>query len=189
MNPLTIYLGSTRPAKVQGARDALAAIAAIDTRFANAEIVAVDAGDAGPRMPMSEDAIVEGARLRAEALVTAHPPDAQQYFVGLAGGLDVVRLAHGHRYALKTWACVTDGLYWNYGAGGAVLLPDAISASVVAGKELGDVVDELAGDGTRGSRGAWGVLTRDLIGRRDAFRTAVISAFAPFYNSAAYGRS
>jgi inosine/xanthosine triphosphatase len=185
---MIVYLGSTRPAKVEGARDALAAIAAVDPRFAQAEIVIVDAGDAGPRMPMSEDAIVEGARLRTESLMAAHAPDGSRYFVGLEGGLDAVRLPHGHGYALKTWACVTDGRRWNYGAGGAVLLPDAISAAVVAGRELGDVVDELAGDGTRGSRGAWGVLTRDLIGRRDAFRTAVISAFAPFYNSAAYGR-
>ena len=43
-----------------------------------------------------------------------------------------------------------------------------------------------SGASVRGTRGAWGVLTRDLVGRRDAFRLAVLAAFAPFYNSAAY---
>jgi non-canonical (house-cleaning) NTP pyrophosphatase len=49
------------------------------------------------------------------------------------------------------------------------------------------VIDERAGLDTRSTRGAWGVLTRDLIGRRDAFRTAVIAALAPFYNAQVYG--
>ena len=54
------------------------------------------------------------------------------------------------------------------------------------GRELGDLVDALAGPGTRSGRGAWGVLTRDLISRRDAFRIAILAAFAPFYNAPAY---
>jgi non-canonical (house-cleaning) NTP pyrophosphatase len=32
------------------------------------------------------------------------------------------------------------------------------------------------------------VLTRDLITRQDVLRTAVINAFAPFFNAAAYSR-
>jgi non-canonical (house-cleaning) NTP pyrophosphatase len=77
---------------------------------------------------------------------------------------------------------VTDGQRWGYGAGGAVLVPAAVAERVLAGEELGDVIDALAGAPTRGTRGAWGVLTRDLVGRRDAFRLAVLAAFAPFYN-------
>ena len=52
---------------------------------------------------------------------------------------------------------------------------------------LAEAVDAFAGThGIRDAQGAWGVLTRDLVTRRDAFRLAVINAFAPFYNAEAY---
>jgi len=55
------------------------------------------------------------------------------------------------------------------------------------GDQLANAVDEFAGSkGIRDAQGAWGVLTRDLVTRRDAFRLAVINAFAPFYNFEAY---
>jgi inosine/xanthosine triphosphatase len=87
---------------------------------------------------------------------------------------------------LKTWAAVTDGTRWGYGAGGAILLPDHVSHQVLAGRELGDVVDQVAGAAVRGTRGVWGVLTRDLVGRQDSFRSAILAALAPFYNPALY---
>ena len=67
---MIIFLGSTRAAKVDGAREAFAAIATVDERFASAEVRLLDMGAAGPAMPMTEAAIVEGARIRAAALVT-----------------------------------------------------------------------------------------------------------------------
>ena len=67
-------------------------------------------------------------------------------------------------------------------------VPDDIAREVRAGRELGDVIDEMAGEPVRGTRGAWGLLTRDLIGRRDAFTVATLAALAPFYNAGAYAR-
>jgi non-canonical (house-cleaning) NTP pyrophosphatase len=90
-------------------------------------------------------------------------------------------------WSLQSWAAVTDGVRWGLGAGPAIVLPGRVVERVQAGEELGDVIDELAGDSVRGSRGAWGVLTLDAIGRRDAFRLAVIAGFAPFYNRRAWG--
>jgi len=40
--------------------------------------------------------------------------------------------------------------------------------------------------GIRDAQGAWGVLSGDLISRQEAFRVAVIAAFAPFYNARMY---
>ncbi|MGH9826088.1 MAG: DUF84 family protein, partial [Blastocatellia bacterium] len=55
------------------------------------------------------------------------------------------------------------------------------------GVELGVAIDAFAGGyGIRDAQGAWGVLTRNMITRQDAFRTAVINAFAPFFNAALY---
>ena len=87
---------------------------------------------------------------------------------------------------LTSWAAATDGVRWGYGSGGRIVLPDAIALQVRAGRELGDVIDEAAGEAIRGTRGAWGLLTLDLVGRRDAFVTATIAALAPFYNQKIY---
>jgi inosine/xanthosine triphosphatase len=180
---LLVLLSSTRPAKVEGARKALTAIAAIDPRFANPDIQTFDLTAIAPRMPLSEAEIVDGARRRARTLIERPASDRlEAYAVGLEGGLTPLTLDGDEVWMLQSWAAVTDGQRWGYGAGGALEVPAALARRVVAGEELGDVIDGLAGSGTRGTRGAWGVLTRDLAGRRDAFRLAVLAAFAPFYN-------
>jgi non-canonical (house-cleaning) NTP pyrophosphatase len=43
--------------------------------------------------------------------------------------------------------------------------------------------------GVRDAQGAWGILTQNLITRQDAFRVAVINAFAPFFNSTVYSQN
>jgi inosine/xanthosine triphosphatase len=186
---LIVLLSSTRPAKVDGAREALKAIATADQRFASPEVRTVDLTHLAPRMPLTEAAIIDGARRRARALADAPAFVAGDTFaIGLEGGLSAIDLDGTAVWMLQTWAAVTDGRLWGYGAGGAVVVPEAVVARVLAGEELGDVIDSLVGSPTRGTRGAWGVLTRDLVGRRDAFRLAVLAAFAPFYNEAAYDR-
>lgn len=135
-------------------------------------------------MPLTMDEIVDGARARARALldVKEAPGTPVRLAVGVEGGL--APLASGGAWTLQTWAAVSDGGRWSCGGGPSLLIPDSIARRVCDGEELGDVIDELAGSSVRGTRGAWGVLTRDLIDRRDAFRLAVLAALAPFYNPA-----
>src|SRR5205809_264062 len=55
------------------------------------------------------------------------------------------------------------------------------------GRELGDVIDEVAGEhDVRSRQGAWGVLSRGLLTRSMSFETALVAAFAPFYNARVY---
>jgi inosine/xanthosine triphosphatase len=182
---VTILVGSTRPAKVEGVREAVAAIARIDSRFLSVDIQPHDLTSIAPRMPMTTAEIVQGARRRADALLKPKGHVRPDFAIGLEGGIDRLEPAAGV-WTLQTWAVVSDGTRFGYGAGPALMLPVAVTDRVTRGEELGDVIDELAADEVRGTRGAWGVLTRDLIGRRDAFRLAVIAAFAPFYNGAAW---
>jgi inosine/xanthosine triphosphatase len=184
---LIVLLGSTRPAKVDGARDALRSIATVDSRFASLDILSFDLTAIAPRQPLSEAEIVGGARRRATELMSRGEFVARSsYAVGLEGGLSPLEIDGERVWALHTWAAVSDGSEWGYGAGGALTIPAHVARRVLAGEELGDVVDGLAGEPTRATRGAWGVLTRDLVGRRDAFRLAVLAAFAPFYNASVY---
>jgi non-canonical (house-cleaning) NTP pyrophosphatase len=39
----------------------------------------------------------------------------------------------------------------------------------------------------RSRQGAWGVLSRDLLTRAQSFESALVAAFAPFYNARLYG--
>jgi inosine/xanthosine triphosphatase len=183
---MLIIVGSTRPAKVEAARAAIDLIARVDGRFGEASLQPVDVTDIAPTMPMTDGAILEGARLRAQTLIDrASPAQRPHLTIGVEGGIDPLPSGDG-RYALKTWAAATDGTRWGFGAGGAIVLPDAMARQVLDGRELGDVVDEVAGAAVRGTRGAWGVLTLDLIGRQDSFRSAILAALAPFYNPAIY---
>jgi non-canonical (house-cleaning) NTP pyrophosphatase len=64
-------------------------------------------------------------------------------------------------------------------------LPPALAHEVLdKGVELAAAIDKFAGmAGIRDNQGAWGVLSNNLITRREAFRVALVAAFAPFYNA------
>ena len=116
--------------------------------------------------------------------------------MGLEGGLDAVHgIANDASGAarrtvfLVSWAYVTDGPgRGHYGQAGGIELPEALAVRVIdQGVELAEVIDAFAGEtGIRDAQGGWGVLTSNLITRQDVFRTAVINAFAPFFNSQLY---
>jgi len=67
-------------------------------------------------------------------------------------------------------------------------LPEPLAREVLENRtELAVAIDRFAGAvGVRDGQGAWGVLSGNLISRQEAFRVAVIAAFAPFYNAKMY---
>lgn len=83
---------------------------------------------------------------------------------------------------------MSDGTRGAFGASGMIVLPTPIAREVVdARRELGEVIDEFSNRrDVRSNEGTWGILTRDLISRKDAFKIALLNAFAPFYNPRAY---
>ncbi len=177
--PLRIVVASISPAKVDAVRRSVERIGALDPVFSNAIVRTLEVTGVSPRMPMTDMETLEGAKLRAAtAARSVQPPFIA---IGLEGGISQDPLV-----TLTSWAAATDGEHWGYGAGGRIVLPAAIMAQVRAGRELGDVIDEIAGAQIRGTRGAWGWLTRDLVGRRQALLTATLAALAPFYNRQVY---
>ena len=155
----------------------------------------------------------EALRLRA-----IERSELWEYFVGLEGGFDVVQESGGHGFGradrveptnssqglqplkqntnfrhvfLQSWAYVCDrSSRGAFGQSGAILVPEPLAQKVVdEGVELSVAIDAFAGArGIRDQQGAWGVFTNNLITRQDSFRTAVINAFAPFFNRALYDR-
>lgn len=190
LTKLTIAVGSTRRPKIAAVHEAVECLGAVLSPGAEFEVIGVEVESGVGHTPANRQELMLGARQRAEAL--ARLPQAQagawRYFVGLEGGLDIVQEEGGQRVFLESWAYVSDGRDGHYGRSGGVEIPAALAQEVLEnGVELSAAIDCFAGAvGIRDAQGAWGVLSSGLISRTEAFRVAVIAAFAPFYNSRMY---
>ncbi len=181
-----IAVGSLRAPKLDGVREAIAAVGSLLDSAAVFEVVGVEVQSGVGHTPVSRAESMAGARNRAEALreLGHERNEPWSYFVGLEGGLDVVP-----ENGRESWAYVLDGSgVGAFGRSGGVEMPDALAAEVLeGGMELSAAVDALTGEhGVRNAQGAWGVLTRNKMTRQDAFRTAAIAAFARFFNAPVY---
>jgi non-canonical (house-cleaning) NTP pyrophosphatase len=209
MEKILVAVGSTRRPKVNAVSEALAAIRTVSEFLPQFEIVGVEVDSGVSHTPLSREDLMAGARQRSEALIKmARAQDKRwRYFVGLEGGFDVIQgldvipsldvmpeldvvSEAGNRWVfLESWAYVTDGEgRGSFGQSGAVLVPEALAKTVVDDDvELSQAIDAFAGGhNIRDAEGAWGILTRNLTTRQDSFRTAVINAFAPFFNRELY---
>jgi len=189
-----VAVGSTRHPKLNAVWEALSVIGPTLDGNALYDVIGVEVETGVGHTPLSRAETMAGARNRAESLVRLGRERGERwrYFVGLEGGLDIVQdivQNQAQRLVfLQNWAYVTDGARGAFGQSGAILLPDALATRVVDdGVELAAAIDAFAGQcGIRNLQGAWGVLSRNLITRTDSFRTAVINAFAPFFNAKLY---
>ena len=190
MEKIFIAVGSTRRPKLSAVTDAVQAFAPALASGAEFEVVGFDVESGVGHTPSSRAELMRGARQRTDALVhrAQEKDEAWRYFVGLEGGLDVVQEDSGRRVFLESWAYVTDGVRGHYGRSGGIELPEALAQEVlVNGVELSVAIDRFAGAvGIRDAQGAWGVLSGNFITRQEAFRVAVVAAFAPFYNAKMY---
>lgn len=188
---IIVAVGSMRRPKLNAVWEAMTVLGPTLDPNAPFEVIGEEVESGVAHTPLSATELMSGARHRAEVLELRASQGAfpWRFLVGLEGGLDVVSMNGRRLVFLENWAYVADREGNSaYGQSGGVLLPDALAAQVVdRGTELGVAIDAFAGDhGIRDAQGAWGVLTRNLITRQDAFRVAVINAFAPFYNAALY---
>ena len=199
MDKHLIAVGTKRGPKLDAVHDALDQIAGLLAPGERFEVRGFDIDSGVSHTPLSSAESMRGAKQRVEALMRLPDCESFRYFIGMEGGLEVVTSEDLHEQAagnihrrvfLESWAYVTDGARGHFGRSGAIELPEELAIEVLDhGVELAAAIDKFAGmAGIRDSQGAWGVLSRDLITRRDAFRVALIAAFAPFYNTTLFRR-
>ena len=193
MSELIIAVGSTRKPKLAAVREAVDGMSDLLAAETSIEIVGVEVESGVNHTPLSCEESMRGARQRAEWLQQVAKQEAKpwNYLVGLEGGLDSVIENGERRVFLESWAYVSDGVRGHFGRSGAVELPEALAEEVfVRGRELSIAIDQFAGEaGIRDAQGAWGVLSGNKITRQEAFRVALIAAFAPFFNQPMYRRT
>jgi len=191
VSELIIAVGSTRKPKLAAVREAVDGMSDLLAAETSIEIVGVEVESGVNHTPLSCEESMRGARQRAEWLQQVAKREAKlwNYFVGLEGGLAVIEDGE-RRVFLESWAYVSDGTRGHFGRSGAVELPEALAEEVfVRGTELSIAIDQFAGEaGIRDAQGAWGVLSGNKITRQEAFRVALIAAFAPFFNRPMYRR-
>ncbi len=193
MSGLIVAVGSSRKPKLAAVREAVDGMINLLPGGTSIEIVGIEVESGVNHTPLSYEESMRGARQRAEALKKIAQEEAKpwNYFVGLEGGLDSLMEDGVRRVFLESWAYVSDGTHGHFGRSGAVELPEELAEEVfVKGTELSVAIDQFAGEvGIRDTQGAWGVLSGNKITRQEAFRVALIAAFAPFFNSNAYRKS
>jgi inosine/xanthosine triphosphatase len=190
LTKLKIAVGSTRRPKLAAVKEALHCFGSVLAPGGEFEVIGFDVESGVGHTPASREELMLGARQRAEALTRLPQANSEawRYFVGLEGGLDVVAEGGGQRVFLESWAYVSDGHRGHFGRSGGVEVPAGLAREVLQnGVELSVAIDRFAGAvGIRDNQGAWGVLSSGLISRTEAFRVAVIAAFAPFFNAKMY---
>ncbi|HYT08742.1 MAG TPA: inosine/xanthosine triphosphatase [Rugosimonospora sp.] len=190
MRKVYVAVGSTRRPKLNAVWEALSIFGPALDSDAQFEVVGVEVPSGVSHTPASRVELMRGARLRADSLakLALERREPWRYFVGLEGGLDVFEEGPNRRVFLESWAYVSDGVRGHFGRSGGIEIPALLAREVVErGVELSTAIDRFSGAvGIRDAQGAWGVLSSNLITRQDAFRVAVVSAFAPFYNSKMY---
>jgi len=187
MDKIIVAVGSTRRPKVEAVREAMDVLRPTFHTDAQFDLIPMDVPSGVRHTPLSRAEIMAGARARVEALrrIAREKGEHWRYFVGLEGGVEIVHEGGARWIFLENWAYVADASgAGSFGESGGIALPEGLAKRVVdEGIELAAAIDEFAGgQAIRDAQGAWGVLTGNLITRRDSYRIAVISAFASILN-------
>jgi non-canonical (house-cleaning) NTP pyrophosphatase len=193
---LKIAIASTRKPKVDAVLAAAQAICRLGVPGWSAfDLVSRDVHSGVAATPTSDQELMAGAQNRALELAAGLDKEGIRaaLYIGLEGGLHVHDLNPGRIVLLRGWAYVTDakGGEGSFGSSPSIQVPAEIARAVLdRGLDLGNVIDEFSGRcDVRSNEGTWGILTSDLITRRQSFEIALVAALAPFYNRGLYGQS
>ena len=153
---MKVAVGSKNPVKIRAAKAAFIG--------ADYEIFAIDAESGVSDQPMSDEETIKGAVNRA---IAAAEKGEAEIGIGLEGG--VQQTPYG--LLLCNWGALAVNGKEPFIAGGArIPLPDEVARQLLAGFELGPVMDEyVKKQNVREKEGAIGIFTNGQINRSEMF--------------------
>ncbi len=176
---MRVLVGSENPVKIGAVRDVF------ENYFSGVEVIGISVASGVPAQPVGEETFL-GAENRARALVTLNAVQglAARFCVGLEGGIAQL---HGRWFAFGV-LCVADAAgRLGFGLSPLFEMPPVMLADVLAGEELGHVVDRLSGDhNSKQKGGAIAFLTRGRVDRRSLYAQGLAMALVPFLNQEMY---
>lgn len=184
---MNIVVASNNPVKIQASLSGFQQIFLHESFTAQGISVPSGVSD----QPMSDEETLQGALNRAANASNA-VPDAN-YWVGIEGGCEqklgqlwtfawVVVLGM-HPIPRRGWRDM-EGVFGSARTA-AFRLPHEVAELVRSGIELGEADDQIFGrSNSKQSNGAVGLLTGDIIDRKQYYEHAVVLALIPFKNTA-----
>ncbi|OKL40379.1 inosine/xanthosine triphosphatase [Pontibacter flavimaris] len=172
-----VIIASKNPVKVNAALDGL------QRMFPEAEFilesVSVPSGVAD--QPMTEQETLQGALNRVANAKVLYPE--ADFWVGIEGGVEMI----GGELATFAWVVVQDKEQLGRARSGTFFLPPKVRELVEQGVELGVANDRIFGHANSKQKGgAIGILTHNVVDRRELYGQAVVLALVPLNNKSLF---
>ena len=171
----SIILGSENKAKLRAAQNV------VDRLFPDVVVIGVKVPSGISDQPKSDEETMQGAINRA---IAARAEQDADFGIGIEGGFHLVN----GRYFECGWVAVAhrDGRV-GIGSSARFELSKKIIEPILAGKELAEVIDELAGESDiRNNQGAMGIISAGHLPRDLAMTHGLFFAFGRFISDAKY---
>ncbi|PTC00853.1 non-canonical purine NTP phosphatase [Thalassospira xiamenensis] len=167
---LRVLVGSLNPVKINAARVAFQQC--FPEQKLDVQGLSVPSGVSD--QPMTSAETLQGAQHRVAALIAR---EAADYFVAFEGGVDEFEFG----VATFAYVVVSDGTQSVVGRTADLPLPGRFYKALVAGEELGDVLDRHFNTrNVKQKGGAIALLTNDFESRESTYVQALTLAMAPF---------
>ena len=197
---MRIAVGSTREPEIAAAKEVWELLSGRlqPDSDETAEFLCYDVSREETGTPFSELMMSAQTRVENLTLQLKRERGEADFYIGLVGGFNVVGSAGPRRQVfleswayvfLESWAYVSDGHKGHFGHGGGMSIPPRIADPVIdRGIELEIVIDRFThSKGIERRHDLREILTDDILTGKQSFVTALILAFAPFYNPLSYG--
>jgi inosine/xanthosine triphosphatase len=174
-----VLVGSQNRVKLEAAEEVFSRY------FGEVEVIGVGVDGIVSSQPLASETL-EGAKNRALEVRKINDEESlnAKFFVGVEGGI----LKLFSRWFALSVVCIMDDMgKTGYGTSPMFELPDFIAQRLLAGSELGDVMDSLTGQrGTKEDQGAAGYFTKGIMDRKRICMDGLVAALVPFLNEELY---
>jgi inosine/xanthosine triphosphatase len=178
----TIVIASQNPVKLQAVQDGF------HRMFPEEEfqLSPVNVSSGVSDQPSSDEETLRGALQRTQAAEQLIP--TADYWVGVEGGVDECPLTNSMPDLFAfAWIVIRSKTTTGMGRTGAFRLPPEVTRLIREGYELGNADDIVFGRvNSKQENGAVGLLTDNLIDRKQLYEQAVILALIPIKNQNLY---
>jgi inosine/xanthosine triphosphatase len=160
---MKVIVGSRNPAKYMAVQQAMEGLG-----FKNCDTVAMEVDSGVRNQPLSDKETIDGALHRARQALVNH--EDAEFAIGLEGGV-VFDSTPAYTVMICNWGALVakDGEEF-IASGARIPLPDSFKEELLAGRELGDLMDEYCQrKDIRKHEGAVGIFSEGAVTREQMF--------------------